>query len=86
MGPGRDFGGWWDIWVWAPVSEPERYLSFVFALNQRDVRRIIQGAAFRELFAGGAMLCAVEYPFAAYGALTDHDSAPLAGGMDFGLK
>ena len=86
MGPGRYFGGWWDFGVWAPVPGLKWYLSFGFALNQRDVRRIIQGTAFRELFAGGAVLCAVEYPFAADGALTDHDRAPLAGGMDFGLK
>jgi hypothetical protein len=64
----------------ATVPGQEWWLSFFIALYQGDVGGIIQRTAFCELFAGGAELCAVEYPFATYGALTDHDSGSSGGG------
>jgi len=76
-----DYGFWGLVGHWrgAPVPGQAGHLSFVFALYQGDVGGVIQSAAFCELLAGGAVFCAVEYPFAAYGALTDHDRAPLVG-------
>ena len=65
--------------MWVPVPGQGWYLSVSFGLDQGDVGGVIQLAAFREFFAGGAVLCAVEYPFAAYGALTDHDSGSSGG-------